>query len=127
MDRALLVECSDEINEAASPPREEELFRELDGKVETIAEVVDGLKAAVSAIPDIQDDIEQIKKTLAELVSCSKSILMAFGSSAAKEVHCSMKRSQNIFLRLAPSSQQSTWVWLPRRLCLSFCILKRCL
>jgi hypothetical protein len=84
MDRALLVECSDEINEAASSPSEEELFRELDEKVKTIAEVVDGMKAAVSAIPDIQDDMEQIKKTLEELVSYSKSIVMDLGSYAAK-------------------------------------------
>jgi hypothetical protein len=35
----------------------------------SFAEVVDGVKAAVSAIPDIQDDIEQIKKTFAELSS----------------------------------------------------------
>ena len=84
MDRALRVECSDEFNEAASSPREEELLRELDGKMKNIAEVVNGVKAAVSAIPAIQDDIQQIKKTLAELVSYSKSIVMALGSSAAK-------------------------------------------
>ena len=84
MDRALRVECSDEFNEAASSPREEELLRELDGKMKNIAEVVNGVKAAVSAIPAIQDDIQQIKKTLAELVSYSKSIVMALGSSATK-------------------------------------------
>ena len=84
MDRALRVECSDEFNESASSPREEELLRELDGKMKNIAEVVNGVKAAVSAIPAIQDDIQQIKKTLAELLSYSKSILMALGSSAAK-------------------------------------------
>jgi hypothetical protein len=49
-----------------------------------IAEVVDCVKAAVSSIPDIQDDIEQIKKTIAELVSYRNSIVMALGSSAAK-------------------------------------------
>jgi hypothetical protein len=57
MDQALLVERSDEINEAVSSPREDELLRELD---ENISEVVDGVKTAVSAIPDIQDDMEQI-------------------------------------------------------------------
>jgi hypothetical protein len=84
MDRALRVECSDEINEASDSHREEKLLRELDGKVKTIAKVVDGVKAAVSAIPDIQDDMEQIKRTLAELISYSKSIVMSLGSSAAK-------------------------------------------
>jgi hypothetical protein len=83
MDRALFVECSDEFNKAASSPRAE-LSRELHGKVKTIAEVVDGVKDGVSAIPEIQDDTEQIKKNLAELVSYSKSIVMALGSSAAK-------------------------------------------
>jgi predicted ATP-dependent serine protease len=82
MDQALRVECSDEIDEAASSPREEVLLRELDEKMKNISEVVDGVKAAVSAIPDIQDDMEQIKRTLAELVSYSKSIVMALGSSA---------------------------------------------
>jgi hypothetical protein len=84
MDQALSVECSDEINEAASSPREEVLLRVLDERVKNISQVVDGVKAAVSAIPDIQEDMEQIKRTLAELVSYSKSILMALGSSAAK-------------------------------------------
>jgi hypothetical protein len=79
MDRAPRVECSNEFNEAASSPRGEELFRELDGKMTNIAEVVNSVKAAVSAIPDIQDDIEQIKKTLAELISYSKSIVIALG------------------------------------------------
>jgi hypothetical protein len=60
------------------------LLRELDEKVKNSSEVVDGVKAAVSAIPDIQDDMEQIKRTLAELVSYSKSIVMALGSSSAK-------------------------------------------
>jgi hypothetical protein len=62
------------------------LFRELDGRMKAIAEVVDGVNAAVSAIPDIQDNMEQIKKTLAELVFYSKSIVMALGSSNAKGV-----------------------------------------
>jgi hypothetical protein len=84
MDRALLVECSDEIDEAASSPREDELFRVLDGQMKTVAEVDEGVKAAVSAIPDIQDDIEHIKKTIAELVSYSKNIVMDLGSSAEK-------------------------------------------
>jgi hypothetical protein len=85
MDQALRVECSEKINKAKSSPLEEELLRELDEKVKTISEVVDGVKAAVSAIPDIQDDMEHIKRTLAELVSYSKSIVMDFlGSSAAK-------------------------------------------
>jgi ABC-type transporter Mla subunit MlaD len=84
MDQALRVECSDEIYEAVSPPRDEELFRVLNGKMKTVADVEDGLKAVVSAIPDIQDDIEHIEKTLAELVSHSKSIVMALGSSAAR-------------------------------------------
>jgi hypothetical protein len=84
MDRAPRAECSDEFNKAASSPREEELLREVDGKMKHIAEVVNVVKAAVSAIPDIQDDIERVKKTLAELVSYSKSIVMASGSSAAK-------------------------------------------
>jgi hypothetical protein len=56
----------------------------LDGKVKNITKVVNGVKAVVSAIPYIQDDIQQIKKTLAELVSYIKSIIMASGSSAAK-------------------------------------------
>jgi hypothetical protein len=84
MDQAPRVECSDEINEAASPPREEVLLRELDENMKNISEVVNGVKAEVSAIPDIQDDMEQIKRTLAELVSYSKSIGMALGSSSAK-------------------------------------------
>jgi hypothetical protein len=37
-------------------------LRELDEKVKTIPEVVDSVKAAFSAIPDIQGDMEQIKK-----------------------------------------------------------------
>jgi hypothetical protein len=61
------------------------LFRKLDGKMETIAEVDNGVKAAVSAIPDIQDDIEQIKKPLAEILYYCKSVIMALVSSAAKE------------------------------------------
>lgn len=85
MDRAARVECSDEINEAARSTREEELMSGFYVKMENIVEVVNDVKAAVSAIPDIQDDIERIKKTLAELVSYSKSIVMALGSSAAKE------------------------------------------
>jgi hypothetical protein len=48
MDRALRVEFSEEINEAASSPREEELLRKLDRKVKTIAEVVDDVKASFS-------------------------------------------------------------------------------
>jgi hypothetical protein len=56
----------------------------LDEKVKNVSEVVDSVKAAVCAIPDIQDDMKQIKRTLAELVSYSKSIVMAFGSSSAK-------------------------------------------
>jgi hypothetical protein len=52
--------------------------------MKTIAEVVDGVKAAVSAIPDILDDIEQIKNTLAELIYYRMSILMPLGSFAAK-------------------------------------------
>jgi hypothetical protein len=47
MDQALRVEFSEEIDEAASSLREEELFRELYRKVKTIAEVVDDVKAAV--------------------------------------------------------------------------------
>jgi hypothetical protein len=58
-------------------------LRDLDEKMKTISEIVDGVKTAVSAIPDIQDDMEQIKKTLAELLSYSKSIVLALGSSAA--------------------------------------------
>jgi hypothetical protein len=65
MDQATCVEWSDKIKEAASFPREEELLGELDGKVKTIAEVLNGVKAAVSALPDIQDDMEQIKSLLA--------------------------------------------------------------
>ena len=84
MDRTLHVACSDEFNEAASSPREEELLRELDGKMKNIAKVVNGEKEAVSFIPAIHDDIQQIKKTLAELVSYTKSIVMALGSSATK-------------------------------------------
>jgi hypothetical protein len=57
MDRAPRAECSDEFNKAASSPREEGLLREVDGKIKNIAEVVNDVKAAVSAIPDIQDDI----------------------------------------------------------------------
>jgi hypothetical protein len=49
MDRALRVEFSEEINEAASSPREEELFRELDRRAKTFAEVVDDVEAVVSA------------------------------------------------------------------------------
>jgi hypothetical protein len=56
----------------------------LDGKVKNISEVVDGVKAAVSAIPEIQDNMKQIKRPLAELVYYSKSIVMALGSSTAK-------------------------------------------
>jgi hypothetical protein len=77
MDQALRNECSDEIDEVSSSPREEVLLRELDERVKNISKVVDGLKAAVSAIPDIRDDMEQIKRTLAELVSYSKSIVLA--------------------------------------------------
>ena len=43
MDQALRVECSDEIDEAASSPREEVLLRELDEKMKNISEVVDGV------------------------------------------------------------------------------------
>jgi hypothetical protein len=57
MDQATRVECSDEIDDAASSPREEVLFRELDIKVKNISEVVDGVKTAVSAIPVIHDDM----------------------------------------------------------------------
>jgi hypothetical protein len=84
MDQALVVECSDEIDEAASSPREEVLLRELDEKMKNISEVLDGVKAAVSAIPDIQDNMEQIKWTLAELVSYSRSTVMSLSSSPAK-------------------------------------------
>jgi hypothetical protein len=73
MDRAPRVECSDESNEAARYTREEELFSGFYVKMENIVEVVNDVKAVVSAIPDIQNDIERIKKTLAELVSYSKS------------------------------------------------------
>jgi hypothetical protein len=52
--------------------------------MKTVAEFIDGVKAAVSAVPGIQDDIEHIKNTLAELVSYSKSIVLALGSSAEK-------------------------------------------
>jgi hypothetical protein len=38
MDQALLVKCSDEINEAASSPRKDELLRELDENVEMVKE-----------------------------------------------------------------------------------------
>jgi hypothetical protein len=54
-------------------------------KMENIVEVVNDVKAAVSAVPDIQDDKERIKKTLADMVSYSKSIVIVLGSSAAKE------------------------------------------
>jgi hypothetical protein len=76
--------CSDEYNDAPRFPLEVEMLSELDGKMKSIVEVVNDVKAVVSAIPDIHDDIEQIKKALAELVSYSKSIVMALGSSATK-------------------------------------------
>jgi hypothetical protein len=85
MDRAPRVECSDKCNEAARSPREEELLSGLNVKMENIVEVLNDVKAAVSAIPDIQDDIERIKKTLAKLVLYRDSIVMALGSFAAKE------------------------------------------
>jgi hypothetical protein len=76
--------CSDEYNDAPRFPHEEEMLTESDGKMKSIVEVANDVKAAVSTIPDIQDDIEHIKKTLAELVSYRKSIVMALGSSATK-------------------------------------------
>jgi hypothetical protein len=84
MDRVLRVECSDEFSKAPNSPREVELFRELGGKFKTVAEAVDGVKATVSAIPNIQDYMEQIKRTLAESISCSKRTVLNFCSSAAK-------------------------------------------
>jgi hypothetical protein len=84
MERTPRAGCSDEYNDALRSPHEEELLSKLDGEMKNIVEVVNGVKAAVSAIPDIQNDIEHIKKTLAELLSYSKSIAMALGSSAAK-------------------------------------------
>jgi hypothetical protein len=73
----------------------------LDEKMKNISEVVDGVKAAASVIPNIQDDMEQIKRTLAELVSYSKSIVLSLGSSAAKI--CPMF-DENISKHLLPVS-----------------------
>jgi hypothetical protein len=52
MNRAPRAECSDEFNKAASSQREEGLLREVDGKMKNIAEVVNDVKAAVSAIQE---------------------------------------------------------------------------
>jgi hypothetical protein len=98
----------------------------LDEKVKNISEVVDGVKAAVSAIPDIQDDIEQIKRTLTELVSYRKCIVMDFGYSSAKGGPLSDDKISKYLLPVSTVFTADYVDWLPHRLCPSFCIFKRC-
>ena len=74
MDRAQSIECSYEFNEAASSTREEELLRELDGKLKNIVDVVNGVKAAVSSIPAFSDDYNRSRRLLQSFYPINKRV-----------------------------------------------------
>jgi hypothetical protein len=63
-------------------PRSEDDSHE---KLQEILRVVNEVKGALSAIPDMQKSISHIEKTVAEVLSYSKSLVLASGSSPAKE------------------------------------------
>jgi hypothetical protein len=54
-------------------------------KLHEILQVVNEVKGALSAIPDIQKSITHIEQTIAQVLSYSKSLVLASGSSPAKE------------------------------------------
>jgi hypothetical protein len=55
------------------------------GKLHEILQVVNEVKGALSAIPDMQKSITHIEQTIAQVLSYSKSLVLASGSSPAKE------------------------------------------
>jgi hypothetical protein len=75
-------ENGDNRNAHVQLPRGEDDSHE---KLQEILQVVNEVKAALSAIPDLQKSISLIEKTVAEVLSYSKSLVLASGSSPAKE------------------------------------------
>jgi hypothetical protein len=68
-------------------------------KLHEILQVVNEVKGALSAIPDMQKSIAHIEQTIAQMLSYSKSLVLASGSSPAKEL-CLMRRLRSsCFLR----------------------------
>jgi hypothetical protein len=54
-------------------------------KMHEILQVVNEVKGALSVIPDIQKSIAHIEQTIAQVLSYSKSLVLAPGSSPAKD------------------------------------------
>jgi hypothetical protein len=75
----------DDYNVIADEFSDREVLLQLRRNMEKIVLVVNDLRAAVSAIPDIQNSVSQVREVVEELLSYTKSIVMASGSSAPKE------------------------------------------
>jgi hypothetical protein len=74
-------------------------------KLQEILQVVNEVKGALSTIPDMQESISHIEKTVAEVLSYSKSLVLASGSSPAKE---GALLDENIAQQLLPVNRVST-------------------